>query len=283
MTTDPGDLVLDPTCGSGTTAYVAEQWGRRWITIDTSRVALALARTRLMCARFPYYLLGDSADGVKKEAELTGQIPPTHPTAGDIKKGFVYKRVPHVMLKSIANNPDIREGMTREEIDRAIAKHADTAFLYDLPYEDKSKVRVTGPFTVESLSPHRILPVDDEGMPTGEEEAKRDDPANDFTTMVLDNLKKAGVQNTKKGERLKFETLEPHAGRWLHAAGTYSREDGTAVRVAVSVGPEYGAVSPLQIKEAAKEAVQGIPYDVLVVCGYAFDPHVNEETKRLGS
>ena len=121
MTTDPGDLVLDPTCGSGTTAYVAEQWGRRWITIDTSRVALALARTRLMSAKFPYYLLADSPEGLKKEAELTGQEPPSYPTARDIRKGFVYKRVPHVTLKSIANNPDIREGMTRAEIDAAIA------------------------------------------------------------------------------------------------------------------------------------------------------------------
>jgi DNA methylase len=114
MTTDPGDLVLDPTCGSGTTAYVAEQWGRRWITIDTSRVALALARTRLMAARFPYYLLADSAEGRKRQAELTGT--PTDPNAPppqrDLHKGFVYRTVPHVTLKSIANNPDIKEGMT---------------------------------------------------------------------------------------------------------------------------------------------------------------------------
>src|SRR5205823_4918697 len=131
MTTDPGDLVLDPTCGSGTTAYVAEQWGRRWITIDTSRVALALARTRIMAARFPYYLLADSPEGVQKEAEITGQMPPESPTEGDIRKGFVSKRVPHVTLKSIANNPDIREGMTRQEIDAAIARHAETELLYD--------------------------------------------------------------------------------------------------------------------------------------------------------
>src|SRR5438445_621605 len=111
MTTDPGDLVLDPTCGSGTTAYVEEQWGRRWITIDTSRVALALARTRLMAARFPYYLLADSPEGRKKEREVTGQALATSAAGGfeqDIRKGFVYKRVPHVTLKSIANNPDIK-------------------------------------------------------------------------------------------------------------------------------------------------------------------------------
>jgi adenine-specific DNA-methyltransferase len=123
MTTDPGDLVLDPTCGSGTTAYVAEQWGRRWITMDTSRVALTLARTRLMSAKYPYYLLADSPEGIKIEAEITGQVPPSPipKTEGDIKKGFVYKRVPHVTLKSIANNPDIREGISHDEIDAAIA------------------------------------------------------------------------------------------------------------------------------------------------------------------
>ena len=122
MTTDPGDLVLDPTCGSGTTAYVAEQWGRRWITIDTSRVALALARTRLMAARFPYYLLADSPEGIKKETELTGRTPPDYKTGGDIKKGFVYKRVPHVTLTSIATTQEIQEGMSRKEKDNAIAR-----------------------------------------------------------------------------------------------------------------------------------------------------------------
>jgi adenine-specific DNA-methyltransferase len=126
MTTDPGDLVLDPTCGSGTTAVVAEQWGRRWITIDTSRVALALARTRLMAAKYPYYLLADSPEGLKKEAEISEKIPPEYKTNDDIRRGFVCKRVPHVTLKSIANNPDIKEGMTREEIDAAIARHAET-------------------------------------------------------------------------------------------------------------------------------------------------------------
>jgi adenine-specific DNA-methyltransferase len=144
MTTDPGDLVLDPTCGSGTTAYVAEQWGRRWITCDTSRVALALARTRLMAAKYPYYLLADSPEGIKKAMELTGKRPPEYKTEGDIKKGFVYKRVPHVTLKSIANNPDIKEGMTRQQIDVAIARHAKTETLYDQPYEDNKRVRVCG-------------------------------------------------------------------------------------------------------------------------------------------
>ncbi|MFZ2615980.1 MAG: DNA methyltransferase, partial [Anaerolineae bacterium] len=281
MTTDPGDLVLDPTCGSGTTAYVAEQWGRRWITCDTSRVALALARTRLMAAKYPYYLLTDSPDGIKKESELTGQMPPDYRTAGDIKKGFVYKRVPHVTLKSIANNPDIHEGMTRAEIDAAIAHHTESETLYDQPYEDNKRVRVCGPFSVESLSPHRVLSTADEFADgaLSEQEARQQQ---DFTTMILDNLKKAGVQNTRKGERLTFDRLDPYPSAWLHASGEYTDAAGKPRRVAVSIGPEHGTVGPEQIKEAAKEAVQGVGFDMLVVCGFAFDPHVSEEVKRYG-
>jgi adenine-specific DNA-methyltransferase len=282
MTTDPGDLVLDPTCGSGTTAYVAEQWGRRWITCDTSRVALALARTRLMASKFPYYLLADSPEGIQKEAEATGQIPAeSAKPENDIKKGFVYKRVPHITLKSIANNPEIKEGMTREEIDAAIARHADTELLYDQPYEDNKRIRVTGPFTVESLSPHRLLSTDEE-RPATEAEARKESSDGQFATMIIENLKKAGVQNTLKNERLKFDRLEPYAGTWINAAGEYAEKDGKTRRVAVSVGPEHSTVGPEQVKEAAKEAVQGVGFDLLVVCGFAFDPHVSEEAQRYG-
>jgi adenine-specific DNA-methyltransferase len=281
MTTDPGDLVLDPTCGSGTTAYVAEQWGRRWITCDTSRVALALARTRMMAAKYPYYLLIDSPEGIEKEKELTGKRPPDYKTESDIKKGFVYKRVPHVTLKSIANNPDIKEGMKREEIDAAIARHADTEVLYDQPYEDNKRVRVCGPFSVESLSPHRVLSTADEQQdnPVTEKEARKQQ---DFATMILENLRKAGVQNTRKNERLTFDRLDSYAGTWLNAAGEYTDAGGKIRRVAVSIGPEHGTVGPQQVKEAAKEAVQGVGFDMLVVCGFAFDPHVAEEVKRYG-
>ena len=270
MTTDPGDLVLDPTCGSGTTAYVAEQWGRRWITCDTSRVALALARTRLMGAKYAYYLLTDSSEGIKKESELTGKTPPEYKTEGDIRKGFVYKRVPHITLKSIANNAEIdviwekhqetleplrarlngvlgksweewevprkanerwpdearashadwwKEQITRQqEIDSAIARYADTEILYDQPYEDNKCVRVCGPFSVESLSPHRVLSTADEKQDgaVSEHEGRKQQ---DFTTMILENLKKAGVQNTRKSERISFDRLDPYAGTWLHAAG----------------------------------------------------------------
>lgn len=335
MTTDPGDLVLDPTCGSGTTAYVAEQWGRRWITIDTSRVALALARTRLMAAKYPYYLLADSHEGYLKEVEATGQVPPsTLPkTESDIKKGFVYKRVPHITLKSIAQNPEIdgiyaawqekleplrtqlnqvlgqsweawqipREpGSTwgeearqthkewwelrrkrQQEIDAAIARQADPELLYDQPYEDARRIRVTGPFTVESVSPHRMLSTNQE-RPAAEEASQQQDTAGQFEITIIEHLKKAGVQNTKKEERLKFDRLEPYAGTWLQAAGEYTEADGTARRVAVCIGPEHGTVDPELIKEAAKESVQGVGFDLLIVCGFAFDPYVSEEVKRYG-
>jgi len=333
MTTDPGDLVLDPTCGSGTTAYVAEKWGRRWITLDTSRVALALARTRLMAAKYSYFLLADSLEGIKKEGELTGQMPPPYQTEGDLKKGFVYKRVPHITLKSIANNEEIdtihakwqeklepvRQELNRilnqsweewqipqepedswttqakellaqwwdlrrerqQEIDTSIARHADTELLYDQPYEDNKRLRVTGPFTVESLSPHRVLAPEVE-LPDSEAQAQREAALGQFETMILDNLKKAGVQNTIKNERLKFDRLEPYAGEWLHAEGEYTEQDGTVRRAAVCIGPEHGTVSPELVKEAAKEAVRGIGFDLLIVCGFAFDPHVSEEAKRFG-
>jgi adenine-specific DNA-methyltransferase len=351
MTTDPGDLVLDPTCGSGTTAYVAEQWGRRWITIDTSRVAVALARTRLMAAKFPYYLLADSPEGIRKEMELSGKIVAASRQSAadsvennlrrsadaplreaDIKRGFISKRVPHVTLKSIANNPDIKPGMSRAEIDAAIAKHADTELLYDQPYEDNKRIRVTGPFTVESLSPHRVLDTDEE-LPASETEGKKQSATGQFETLIIENLKSAGVQNTRKGERLKFDSLETFAGTWIHAVGSYSEaphpgplpagdgesqsaqkrkdggrpkddqmaKDGTKAvpspggegqgeggrspktkRVAISIGPEHGTVSPEQVQEAAKEAVQGVGFDLLIVCGFAFDPHVTEEAKRYG-
>jgi adenine-specific DNA-methyltransferase len=278
MTTDPGDLVLDPTCGSGTTAFVAEQWGRRWITIDTSRVALALARTRLMAARFPAYLLADSPEGRRKEAELTGVAPPEAPTGRDLRQGFVYRRVPHVTLRSIANNPDIQEGMTRAQTDAAVRRHAETETLYDQPYEDKTGVRVSGPFTVESLSPHRVLPAADGSEAGPSPPGAR---ATDFVAAILDNLRRAGVQNTVKGERLVFERLEPYPGAYVHAEGDIT-ENGKARRVAVCVGPEFGMVGPEPVREAAKEAGRGAGFDLLLVCGFAFDPHVDEEARRYG-
>ncbi len=353
MSTDPGDIVLDPTCGSGTTAYVAELWGRRWITIDTSRVAVTLARARLMGAKFPYYLLADSPEGFKKQKEL-GRIPPDAipPSFGlDVRRSFVYHSVPHIKLKDVANNEEIDaiharyqpeldqlraeinaltgqhweeweiprlpspyqtekerqatekaladQGITpdsdawkkleawwslrrqrQQEIDDSIARNAGQEILYDQPYEDKKRIRVTGPFTVESLSPYRIISPDME-RPASERAAEEEN-AEIFIETILANLRRAGVQNTKKGERLKFDMLEPFAGTWIQAEGEYTTKDGEIKRVAVAIGPEFGTVGPQLVKEAAKEAVRGVGFDLLLVCGFAFDPHVSEEAKRYG-
>ena len=334
MTTDPGDLVLDPTCGSGTTAYVAEQWGRRWITIDTSRVSLALARMRLMSASYPYYLLADSPEGYQKELELSA---PTEARmlgsrkasfGNDLRRGFVYERVPHITLKSIANNEEIdaiyerwqekleplrrqinqalgkayeewempreTQGASnsllqewwqgrrarRAEIDASIARRADMELLYDKPYEDRKRVRVTGPFTVESLSPHRVLSSAAE-RPESEKLAERLEAGGKFEQMILENLREAGVQNTRKSERLNFIRLESYAGSYLQASGEYAAGGGSK-RAAVCIGPEHGTVTGDLIREAAKEAMQGIGFDLLVVLGFAFDPHVSEEVKQYG-
>ena len=346
MTTDPGDLVLDPTCGSGTTAFVAEQWGRRWITTDTSRVALALARTRLMAGRFPAYLLRDSREGAAKEGEITGRPPEEGPFRHDIRQGLVLERVPHVTLKSIANNaeidvihanwvpkieaalaalntalgtqhaewqvprnlPDDAKPAAQEahaafwaarrarqaEMDASIARNAETEFLHDRPYAKKNAVRVTGPFTVESLSPHRVLPADEEDQAVMEALAQeagepvperrplraRPDSGDDFVTAVLDNLQKAGVQNTKKGERLTFATLRPWpGGSRVSAEGEYE-EAGAKKRAAIVIGPEYGTVGPDLVREAARECRDWA--DAMVVCGFAFDPQVGDSTMNLG-
>jgi adenine-specific DNA-methyltransferase len=278
MTTDPGDLVLDPTCGSGTTAYVAEQWGRRWITIDTSRVALALARTRLMAARFPYYLLADSPEGRRKQAELTGTPPDPDapPPRRDLHRGFVYRTVPHVTLKSIANNPDIREGMTREQIDQAIARHAESETLYDQPYEDKTVVRLSGPFTVESLSPHRSLPVEPIPEATAPPAPTPASSAS-FGQMILDNLRTAGVKGTDKAQRITFARLDPFPGEAIHAEG----ETDAGVAVRVCIGPEFGTIGDADIKRAALEAIKGSRCDLLLVCAFAFEASVHEQTAEL--
>ena len=329
MATDPGDLVLDPTCGSGTTAYVAEQWGRRWITIDTSRVALALARSRLMGARYSYYLLADSPEGQRKEAEVTRSVPKSHPTHGNIKHGFVYERVPHITLKSIANNAEIdviwedfqtrleplrselnktlgqhweeweipREADTdwpeaarkaheawweqriarQKEIDASIAAKADTEYLYDKPYEDRSKVRVSGPFTVESLSPHRMLAVgtDDQFFDPGKPTAPSRDPSvRDFVTMILTTLREAGVQQGDKRERINFTSLDVWPGKMLCAEGRFM-EGETERRAGILIGPEFGTVTKPDLTAAAREAGDA-GFDMLISCAFAYEANASE-------
>jgi adenine-specific DNA-methyltransferase len=257
LATDPGDLVLDPTCGSGTTAFVAEQWGRRWITIDTSRVALTLARQRLMAAKYPYYVLADGES---------------------IRQGFDFERIQRITLGSIANNPDIHEGMTREEIDAAIKRHADFELLYDQPVEDRSKVRVAGPFTMESLSPHRSISFDaSDSLRGGEDEA-----ATGFEEMILANLRRAGIQNGRRAERIEFDSLEQVAGEYVQAIGDRKSDDPAPSRVAIALGPQYGTVSPGFIKTAAKEAIADESVDLLCVLGFAFDPQATGVTEADG-
>ena len=383
MTTDPGDLVLDPTCGSGTTAYVAEQWGRRWITIDTSRVALALARSRVMGARYPYYLLADSETGRQKEAELSRTVASDSRTGGDIRQGFVYERVPHITLKSIANNAEIdviwerwqetleplrtelngalgrawkeweipREAgdpwpdaataawkrlqsdesdaqqadalmalnsalgreyalkevpdqprdpwdaaqtdlhrrwweariSRQEEIDASIAAKADFENLYDKPYEDRGIVRVAGPFTVETLAPHRTLGVDENDdlidhlaetkIGYGEQQ--------DFATMILENLNTSGLQQAHREDRISFTALTPWPGDLICAEGRYIEGDadtGTERRAGVFIGPEFGTVSRPDLVAAAREAADA-DYDVLIACAFTYEAHASEFTK----
>lgn len=331
MATDPGDLVLDPTCGSGTTAYVAEQWGRRWITIDTSRVALALARARIMGARYPYYLMTDSSEGQAKEAELNNRGPSTAPTFNNIRLGFVYERVPHITLKSIANNAEIdviyekwqrtleplraalnaqlgeqweeweipREADTawskeardtharwwqariarQQEIDASIAARADYEFLYDKPYEDKKKVRVAGPFTVESLSPHRMLAVGADGELLDPAAPHEGADGRDFVGMILENLKVAGVQQAHKDDKIDFTSLTPWPGAMICAEGRYN-EGETERRAGIFIGPEFGTVSRQDLVQAVREAADA-GFDVVVACAFNYDAHA-AEFSRLG-
>ena len=275
LTTDPGDLVLDPTCGSGTTAHAAEQWGRRWITIDTSRVALALARQRLMGASYPYYILRDSPEGREAESQISGKTLPHAETQNDIRQGFVYERVLHVTLASIANNPDITDGMTAPQIEAVISRHAEYEDRFDRPYQDKRKVRVSGPFTVESLSPHRSLAFAPSAEPASERVAAIDPKAPVFEQTILDNLRAAGVQNGRRAERLLFDAVESYAGTYVQAVGIRSDlEAGAPARVGISIGPQYGTVSPAFVKGAAREASKASDLDLLCILGFAFDPQV---------
>jgi adenine-specific DNA-methyltransferase len=319
MTTDPGDLVLDPTCGSGTTAMVAEQWGRRWITIDTSRVALALARARIMGARYPFYLLADSREGQIREGEVMRTSPTTQPVRGNIRHGFVYERVPHVTIKSIANNAEVdviwdkfqqtleplRESLNsslkKQWQEWEIPREADSMWAAgtkkihadwwqarisrqkEKPYEDKKKVRVAGPFTVESLSPHRVLGVDenDELIDRKAETGRGYDEKQTFPQMILENLKTAGVQQAHKENKITFTALTPWPGYFVCAEGRYvegNAESGSEKRAAIFVGPEFGTVTRPDLVAAAREAGDA-DFDVLIACAFNYEAHATEFSK----
>lgn len=242
MCTDPGDLVLDPTCGSGTTAYVAEQWGRRWITIDTSRIALNIAKKRLTTAVFPYYELFDKENG-------------------NIRQGFVYKTVPHITLKSLANDlePD-------EEI------------LYDQPKEDKKKIRVAGPFTVETLQSFNVVNPDDIGVEERNE-------AEEFQEQIFAHLKSSGIRNGAKDEQAIFYNLEAVANPYLNAKGYYKDAEGKERLAYFHIGPKFGTVSKRAVSEALKEfrpIAQNEGASWLCILGFSFEDNINEKDYNLG-
>ena len=338
MASDPGDLILDPTCGSGTTASVAEQMGRRWITIDTSRVALSLAKMRISSTKYDFYLLKDSKEGQKKESGLTNKINVEDKFNNDVRMGFVYERQAHITLGGIANNSEIgviwdnyqetleplrqqlnsalsqnweeweipREAdatwpdtansahakwwdsriARQKDIDDSIARNAETEYLYDRPYVDNSKVRIAGPFTVESLSPHKVIAVDDDGEFLDNADAAdglratpdRSDDEIDFGNVILEHLRTTGVQQAHKEDRIKFTSINPFPGKFISGDGRYvesDSEDAPQKRAAIFIGPEYGTLGRADIVAAAREA-RDLQFDVLVCCAFNYDAHSSE-------
>ena len=258
MVTDPGDLVFDPTCGSGTTAYVAEQWGRRWITCDTSRVATTLAKQRLSTAVFFYYELAHSDEGVGS--------------------GFRYRKVPHITLKSIAKNPAIRESMIREQIDAALIDDAEPETLYDQPYVDKNRTRVSGPFTVEAVPAPTVRSLEE--IEDGQKQPADISIARQGPTLRhsewRDELLKTGLRG-KSGNKIDFSRVEPLAGtRWLHADA--ETKGKVPERVVISFGPEHSLLEQRQVELAWEEARTLSPKPaILVFAAFEFDPEAAKD------
>jgi adenine-specific DNA-methyltransferase len=244
MTSDPSDLILDPTCGSGTTAFVAEQWGRRWITIDTSRIALNIAKQRFMTAIYPYYQMYDE-QGI------------------DIRQGFVYKTVPHITLKSNAQN-----------------EPADEETLYDQPLEDKKKLRVSGPFTVETLQ--NFEPVSPESLDDG---TQKTEDNGSFEERIFEHLKSAGVRNGIKNEQAIFIRVERLADSYLHAEGFYIDATGNEKKAYFHIGPKFGTVAKQSVNEAVKSCRQRGDADWLIVLGFSFESDITNQnvTMSVGS
>ena len=235
MCTDPGDLVLDPTCGGGTTAFVAEQWGRRWITIDTSRIALNIAKKRLTTALFPYYKTFDD-----------GENP-------NIRRGFVYKKVPHITLKSLANDLPF-----------------DEETLYDQPEEDKKRIRVSGPFTVETLQSLDV------SSPESLNDKQNDyDEYATFTERIFNNLKSNGIRNGVKQQQALMHSMEHLDEPYLNAKGYFKMEDGTEHCVYFMIGPKFGTVSKHAVNEAVRAFRQHLnESNWLVILGFSFEDSI---------
>ena len=232
MTSDPGDLVLDLTCGSGTTAYVAEQWGRRWITIDTSRIALNIAKRRLTTALFPYYKTYDDSENP------------------NIRRGFIYKKIPHITAKALSNNDFL-----------------DEEILYDQPEEDKKRIRVSGPFTVETLQSLDVSSPDS----LNDKQNDYDEYAT-FTDRIFSNLKSNGIRNGIKQQQVIMRAMEHVDEPYLNAKGYFKTADGKESCVYFMIGPKFGTVS----KKAVNEAVRAFREHLsesnwLVILGFSFE------------
>ena len=243
MSSDPGDLVLDPTCGSGTTAYVAEQWGRRWITIDTSRIAINIAKQRLMTAVLPYYNLHDEA-------------------GGDIRQGFMYKTVPHITLKSLAND-----------------EPPATETLYDQPETDKKRLRVSGAFTVETLQNYE--PISPESL---DAEVRVNETEGAFEAVIKQHLMSAGIKNGKKDEMVVFRSIELLASAAIHAEGFYVTKQGEE-KAYFHIGPKFGTVSKKLVSDAVKECRQRGDANWLVILGFSFESDIagGTQTTSMGN
>jgi len=278
MTTDPGDLVLDPTCGSGTTAYVAEQWGRRWITLDTSRIALNIAKTRLMTAVFPYYHLYSNVqvETTEKNGKIVKKITPVLNSpgdskspgefnTGDVRQGFVYEEVPHITLKSLAND-----------------EPPSTETLYDKPYEDKSRLRVAGPFTVETLQNYE--PQSAESLQASSDGSEQPGASGTFEERVFEHLKATGVMNGAKNERAVFSRVERIGSPHLHAEGYFKSASGER-KAYLHIGPQFGTVSKQSVNEAVKECRSRGDADWLIILGFSFESDISNQsvTMSMGS
>ena len=249
MTTDPGDLVLDPTCGSGTTAYVAEQWGRRWITTDTSRVALNIAKTRLMTATFPWYTLQDEKAGLQREV-------------WDVRHGFDYKKVQRITLGSLANDEPPEE-----------------VTLFDNPTVDRKKLRISGPFTVETLQSFEPL------APDSLNEASLDaERLEAFQSRVFEHLKSAGVKNGARNENAVFVRIDPLSDSYLHAEGYFEASEGEQ-KAYIHLGPQFAPVSKQAVNGAIRECRRRGDAQWLLILGFAFESDVENslQNQKAGS
>lgn len=239
MTTDPGDLIIDPTCGSGTTAFVAETYGRRWITIDTSRIALNIAKLRLMSATLPYFKLYDEE-------------------GGDVRQGFIYDKASHLTLESITG-----------------IEPSEDVTLFDNPKKDLKKLRVSGPFTVETLQ--NFEPISPEEL---DDEVRVNEEEGAFEEVIKQHLLSAGIKNGRKDEMVVFRSVELLSHSYLHAEGFYMNGVGEK-KAYFHIGPKFGTVSKTAVNEAIRECRTRGDAGWLIILGFSFESDIEGSTQTM--